>query len=59
MILCKHCGQGISKGDWPVHLTGGHKGKHRCDPGDSGLMYGYEAEPIGSPCKYPCVGFER
>ena len=53
---CKHCGREISDTPWPVHLTGHYRGKHRCDPDDSGLMYGYEAAPEGTECTPPCVG---
>ncbi len=58
MTTCKHCRREISAGAWPVHVSGGHRGKHRCDPGDSGLMYGYEAAPEGVECAYPCLGAE-
>ncbi len=40
-----------------VHrLDSGHIGKSRCDPDESGLPYGYNAEPIGQPCGLPCLG---
>ena len=55
-MKCKHCGREISDHDWPIHLDGEYRGKHRCNPGDSGLMYGYEAAPEGAECEYPCLG---
>lgn len=51
--ICKHCNRQISLG---VHIEGMNRGKQRCDPQDSGLIYGYNAEAIGDDCKNPCVG---
>ena len=52
-VLCKHCGRPI---EGLIHLEGLYRGKMRCDPSDSGLQYGYNAEPIGVQCKSPCLG---
>jgi hypothetical protein len=57
-MTCKHCQKTISSDDWPVHTEGNYSGKHRCDPADSGLPYGFEAAPVGVPCSYPCLGAE-
>lgn len=55
---CKHCGRAIKTGDgYHTHLLdSGHTGKSRCDPDESGLMYGYNAAPVGEPCSSPCIG---
>lgn len=57
---CKHCGRTIHDGNPTrgyVHRgNGGHTSKSRCDPDESGLPYGYNAEPIGQPCGNPCIG---
>ena len=58
MVTCKHCGRQISDSVPAVHLAGGHAGKMRCNPEDSGLMYGYNAEATGTECAYPCLGFK-
>lgn len=50
---CIHCGQ-AAKGY--VHLEGGSRGLQRCNPGDSGLPYGYNAHRLGTVCKNPCKG---
>lgn len=55
-VRCKHCAREISADTWAVHLTGGYRGKRRCDPDDSGMMYGYEAAPEGVECASPCIG---
>jgi hypothetical protein len=55
-IPCKHCGQAITSNEYPVHATGNYAGKQRCDPDDSGLMYGYNADPEGAPCNAICNG---
>jgi hypothetical protein len=44
--LCLHCGKPIWKPDsseFAIHTKGGHTGKMRCDPKDSGQPYGLEA----------------
>lgn len=57
---CKHCGRTIGDGDerrgWVHRGDNGYTGLSRCDPGESGLPYGYNAEPIGQPCQTPCIG---
>jgi hypothetical protein len=53
---CKHCGMRISSDTYPVHREGGSRGKQRCDPKDSGLRYGFNADPIGAECNAICVG---
>ena len=56
---CKHCGRAIAPGGnrYHVHLLdSGYNGKSRCDPDESGLMYGYNAAPIGETCSSPCIG---
>jgi hypothetical protein len=57
---CKHCGRAIAAGDpktgWVHALDSGHNGKSRCDPSESRLPYGYNAEPEGAPCQSPCIG---
>ncbi len=50
---CKHCGRPI---EGTLHLEGAYRGKQRCDPADSALPYGYNADPDGAPCQYPCLG---
>lgn len=37
-------------------LDNGHAGKSRCDPDESGLLYGYNAAPASEPCSPPCIG---
>lgn len=56
---CKHCRRAIettapSKG-W-IHADGHNKHLGRCNSVDSGLPYGYNAEPMGEPCRAPCLG---
>ena len=55
--ICKHCNRLIigGSGSW-VHDSGLYKGKHRCATEDSGLKYGYEAEPLDMPCTISCLG---
>lgn len=56
---CKHCGRAIADGDerrgW-VHDHGNGSVLGRCNPEESGLPYGYNAEPVGQPCQNPCLG---
>lgn len=52
-VVCKHCGRPING---TVHTEGGQAGLQRCDPADSGLPYGYNAAPVGEPCRSPCIG---
>jgi hypothetical protein len=59
---CKHCGRAIHAGSPErgyIHRSDGYASKSRCDPDESGLPYGYNAEPVGQPCKSPCVGATR
>jgi hypothetical protein len=53
---CTHCNRPISDGLGPVHLDGEQQGKQRCCSDDSGLPYGYNAHPVGTPCQIPCRG---
>lgn len=57
---CKHCGRTVLRtaaaGYYAHQLQNGHTGKSRCDPEESGRMYGYNAAPVGEPCQQPCVG---
>ena len=60
-MKCKHCGQPLTEIRYAlgldyVHAEGRQRGLHRCDTEDSGLMYGYNAEPVGQPCGTTCVG---
>lgn len=58
-VLCKHCGQPL---DVPpgqrrgLHAAGRQQGRWRCDEADSGLPYGYSADPVGQPCGGSCLG---
>lgn len=52
-MICKHCGQRIVG---LTHATGRNRGLMRCNPKDSGVEYGYNAEPVGAPCAPPCLG---
>lgn len=49
-MTCKHCGEAF-KGE--LHTR---TGVGRCDPQQSGLPYGYNAEAIGTACAVPCIG---
>ena len=61
-LICKHCGQPIQKGETEGEPTWYHptvvgksgSGIGRCQTGDK--VYGYNAEPIGEPCRNPCLG---
>jgi hypothetical protein len=55
-LPCKHCGHPITGDAYPVHAGGNNRGKQRCDPTDSGLIYGYNADPEGAPCNEICLG---
>lgn len=52
-MICKHCGQRIVDG---MHTSGRNRGLMRCNPKDSGLQYGYNAEAVDAPCAPPCLG---
>lgn len=56
IAMCKHCGEQIQGS---IHITGRNQELQRCNPKDSGLEYGYNAEPVGSVCKRPCLGEVR
>lgn len=59
---CKHCGQNIVSNDganWSHTTRSGHIGKQRCDPEQSGLPYGYNADPVGTDCTPICLGSPR
>lgn len=51
--FCKHCYRQI---DGRVHAEGMAKGRMRCDPEDSQLVYGYNAEPTDADCGTTCMG---
>lgn len=59
--VCKHCGGVIGssvpdgRNGW-VHLDRPQRGLGRCNPEDSGLRYGYNAEPENTACLNPCLG---
>lgn len=57
--VCKHCDRTIAttapRNGW-VHADGGNRLLSRCNGEDSGLPYGYNAEPEGEPCGMPCLG---
>ena len=57
---CKHCGRAIADGDsrrgWIHRDDRGYNSLGRCNPDESGLPYGYNAEPEGVPCGSPCLG---
>lgn len=55
-MTCKHCGREISNDQFPVHLDGGYRWRHSCDPRDSNLPYGYAADAEDSACSVLCVG---
>ncbi|WP_277212337.1 hypothetical protein [Isoptericola croceus] len=61
MSICKHCGRTIATtGYWAgwVHAEGAQHRLGRCHTDDSGLPYGYNAEPAGEPCTFSCFGYE-
>lgn len=57
--ICKHCGRTIvtnrPRAGW-VHADGKQRSLGSCHSDDSGLPYGYNAEPEGEPCSTPCLG---
>ena len=59
--VCKHCGGVIGssvpdgRNGW-VHVARPHGGLGRCDPEESGMPYGYNAEPENTACSNPCLG---
>jgi hypothetical protein len=55
---CKHCGRALAAAG-NVHAEGNYRGKHRCDPDDSGLPYGYDGDPLGDDCSPGCLGAPR
>lgn len=57
--VCKHCGRAITSpraGNGWIHADGGQRGMNRCHGDDSGLPYGYDADPEGEPCHRGCLG---
>jgi hypothetical protein len=59
--VCKHCGRTITAADgrsW-VHADGVQRWLGRCATNDSGLAYGYNADPAGEPCSFACLGHEK
>lgn len=59
---CKHCEQAIISDNgacWAHTTPSGHVGKMRCNPSDSGLPYGYNAETHGQECGTLCLGSPR
>ena len=52
-LMCKHCGRLTVNG---LHTEGGQRGLMRCDPADSRLPYGYNAEAANQPCTIACLG---
>lgn len=57
--VCKHCGRAIvttiTDAGW-VHADGAQRRLGRCHSDDSGLPYGYNAEPDNEPCSRACLG---
>lgn len=59
--ICKHCGRVIGstspdgRNGW-AHLDGPQRSLGRCATDDSGLPYGYNAEPENTACGSPCLG---
>lgn len=54
---CKHCGRRVEvTGEYGRHTDGDNRGKGRCDPEDSGLPYGYNAETKDMECSPICRG---
>lgn len=53
VLICKHCYRQLRG---TVHAEGAYRGKMRCDPQDSMLKYGYNAEPVGTECGPTCLG---
>jgi len=53
--VCKHCARPLAENG--THAEGRQRGLNRCDTADSGLPYGYDAAPIGTPCSHACRGY--
>lgn len=56
-MLCRHCQRPLLAPEYTLHAEGRYRGKHRCDPEDSRLPYGYNAHPPGQPCDPTCLGY--
>lgn len=57
MHICKHCFRAVKGVDGSyIHDEGLYRGKARCDPQDSQLVYGYNADPVGAECSPICLG---
>lgn len=57
IVICKHCHRAIEfVNSGYVHIEGDNRGKSRCDPQDSQLIYGYNADPVGVECTGICLG---
>ncbi len=60
ILICKHCNRQIEyKGCGYIHCEGVNRGKARCDPQDSQLVYGYNADPVGAECSDICLGHKE
>lgn len=56
-LICKHCFRAVKGVDGSyIHDEGLYRGKARCDPQDSQLVYGYNADPVGAECSPICLG---
>jgi hypothetical protein len=57
---CKHCGRTIvttrPRAGW-VHADGKQNHLQRCHSDDSGLPYGYNADPADESCSMSCLGY--
>ena len=57
ILICKHCNRQIERVQTSyLHVEGLNRGKQRCDPNDSQLVYGYNADPVGAECSDICLG---
>jgi hypothetical protein len=58
--ICKHCGRTIvttmPRSGW-VHADGKQSHLGRCHSDDSGLPYGYNAQPADEACTMQCLGY--
>lgn len=53
VLICKHCYRTING---VSHIEGAYRGKMRCDPQDTMMKYGYNAEAVGTDCGSTCLG---
>lgn len=59
-LICKHCNRQIEyKNGGFLHAEGLNRNKQRCDPHDSQLVYGYNADPVGAECSEICLGHKE